>query len=161
MLYILAIATNLFWLAAHPFHVSVCDINFNAETSAVEITHKIFLDDLENALRNEAGRSVDLVKNIGTDEFEALLVKYLQSNFSCAVDGKKTTLTYVGSEIQADALWVYQEAVNVDTFTRVEVKNTILFELFDDQTNLVHVKKNKKTKSFRLYDDIKRGEVEF
>lgn len=161
MLYNLAFFINLIFSSAHPFHVSVCDIFFNEKAKSVEITHKIFLDDLEEALKEDAGYSVDILKRLENNQLKELLINYLKSNFSCAVDGEKLTLTYIGSEVQEDALWVYQEAVNVERFSEVEVKNTVLLGLFDDQTNLVHVKKGKKIKSLRLYDGHKRGEVNF
>lgn len=161
MHYILTLFINLFFVSAHPFHVSVCDIYFNADTKSAEITHKIFLDDLENALKKSSDYPVDILKMHPGKELDKILVRYLKSNFSCVIDGKNISLTYIGSEIQADALWVYQEAANVQEFSKVNVRNTILFELFDDQTNLVHIKKGKKIKSMRLYDDSKRGEVNF
>ena len=34
-------------MAIHPFHVSVCEIEFDQKTEALQITQRIFLDDIE------------------------------------------------------------------------------------------------------------------
>lgn len=162
MLYLL----NLFLLfpyllAAHPFHVSVCDISYNETAQSVEITHKIFLDDLERALKEQYGKKVDIVNASQEGQRDEMVSKYLQDHFSLSINDKEYKPDYVGSEVQADAIWCYQEIINVDTFSIVRVRNVILFELFEDQTNLVHVKKDKKLKSLRLHREKDKGIVKF
>lgn len=162
MLYIINVIfiLNNFFLV-HPFHVSVCDVNYNQEAQAVEITHKIFLDDLENALNRKSESKVDILNSAANNQLNDRLIAYLENHFSLNIDGKKINLDFVGSEIQADAIWIYQESPSIKTFSEISVKNTVLFEMFDDQTNLVHIKNGKNTKSLRLYDKKSKGEVRF
>src|SRR5690606_18314194 len=145
----------------HPFHVSVCDLNYNDEKLSLEITHKIFLDDLENALKGVHGRRINILNLEQESEGENLIAAYLDENFAVRIDGKKYEPQYLGYEIQDDAMWCYQEVLGVENWTEVTVTNTILMELFDDQTNIVHVKKGKKTKSLRLYEKNRKGSVTF
>ena len=37
---------------------------------------------------------------------------------------------------------------NLESFTALSLENKILFELYKDQQNIIHVKKNKKKRSF-------------
>lgn len=145
----------------HPFHVSVSDVNYNQESKAVEITHKIFLDDLENALNRRSESKVDILNSAANNQLNDQLIVYLENHFSLNIDGEKINLDFVGSEIQADAIWIYQESPSIKSFSEISIKNTILFEMFEDQTNLVHIKKGKSTKSLRLYDKNSKGEVKF
>ena len=152
---------TLIYFSAHPFHVSVCDVNYNKEAKSVEITHRVFLDDLEHALREFSGQKVDIVKSAKNDLLNPLVIDYLEKNFTLIIDGNKQKLSFIGSEIQADAIWIYQESSPVNSFQEISVKNTVLFEMFDDQTNLVHIKKGKKIKSLRLYEENKKDGVKF
>lgn len=162
MLYIINLILILStFLVVHPFHVSVSDVNYNRETGTVEITHKIFLDDLENALNRSSESKVDIIKSAAKSELNDRLVNYLNNHFSINIDGEKIPLDFIGSEIQADAIWIYQESPAIKGFSEISVKNTVLFEMFEDQTNLVHIKNGKSTKSLRLYDKNSKGEVKF
>ena len=42
------ISAVLYW---HPFHVSVTDIEHDAESKSIQVSHRIFLDDLEIGLK--------------------------------------------------------------------------------------------------------------
>lgn len=158
---LLNIFFSFIYFSAHPFHVSVCDVYYNKEAKSIAITHKIFLDDLEQALRKSSGRNIDIMESASNDQLGPLVDNYLEKNFTLTVDGKRQKLNFIGSEIQADAIWIYQESAPLGSFEEVSVKNTVLFEMFDDQTNLVHIKNGKKTKSLRLYEENQKGEVEF
>ena len=39
------------YLIFHDFHVSVTDLEHNAQNQTVEVSHRIFIDDLEMALK--------------------------------------------------------------------------------------------------------------
>lgn len=148
-------------LLLHPFHVSVCDLYFNQASQSLEITHRIFLDDLENALKEVHGRKINILKIAEEPEYETLVAAYLEEHFTIHIDGKTYDPEYLGYEVQDDAMWCYQEVSGVANLTEVTVRNTILMELFDDQTNIVHVKKGQKTRSLRLYEKNRKGSVIF
>lgn len=148
-------------LGAHPFHVSVCEITYKAGSQYVEITHKIFLDDLENALNKKYGQSLDVLNPKQPELLDSLIENYIMEKFSIVIDGKPYTPHFLGREVQGDAMWCYLEIEAVGAFAEVQVTNAILLESFDDQTNLVHVKKGDKWKSMRLYEDEAQGVVRF
>ena len=145
-------------LFAHPFHVSVTNVDYNASAQSVEITHKIFLNDLEYALREETGKKINLTED---ENIDSLIQKYLSANFSISINEKKYNPTYLGKEVQSDAIWFYQEITGIKSFSTVTVKNTVLLDHLDDQTNLINIKKDDKVKSLRLYKDENNGTVKF
>jgi len=47
---------------AHPFFVSVIDVNHNGKEKSLEVSVRIFTDDLETVLKNQTHATVDLTK---------------------------------------------------------------------------------------------------
>ncbi len=143
-------------LILHPFHMSVCDIEHNAENKSLEIAQRIFIDDLEVGLKKFHNlESVETYKPKDPQKLDSLISAYILSKLSIVVDNKEMILNYLGSEIEGEARWCYIEVEGVEAVKSVEVTNLILLESFDDQENIVHVKANDKLKSYRLNRDEK------
>lgn len=145
----------------HPFHVSVCEINFNEGSKSLEITHKIFLDDLENALKDEYGGKIDLMNIRNPGKIDEMVKNYVSNHFIVSVDEKEVSANFIGSEVEEDAMWVYLEVPKVKRLSEIKVQNTILFQQFADQVNLVHIKNNGKLKSIKLTPRKKEDKVIF
>ena len=69
----------------------------------------------------------------------ALTLSYLQSSFELrGRDGRTKKLVWVGMEPEVDTVWIYVEARVGRDPAALTMSNRILFDLFDDQLNLVH-----------------------
>mgnify|MGYP006204322833 CR=1 FL=1 len=60
----------------HPFYVSVTDINHNQKTKSLEISSKIFFDDLESDIEKENNLRIDILKPQNKDLINDLISKY-------------------------------------------------------------------------------------
>ena len=121
---------------AHKFHASFARMNYNEQEQTVQVTLRIFADDLENILSRRTGRSIRLDK---TPDAAVLTLAYLQSSFELrGRDGRTKKLVWVGMEPEVDTVWVYVEAKVGPNPEALTVSNRILFDLFDDQVNLLH-----------------------
>lgn len=145
----------------HPFHVSVCEINHDQKTNALQITHRIFIDDMENALNKAYDVQLDIMNPDDPDQITKLIGKYVIDRFKITVDHKVRNLIYIGYELDEDAIWCYMEIKGISGLEEIEVFNTILFETYDDQSNIIHVKYQGKIKSFRLMGDTKSSQLSF
>lgn len=162
MIYQSSLLAVFIWVfSSHPFYVSVCDVEYRQERESLQITHKIFWDDLENGLKKEFNQSFDLLRIKDTLALNQQLRTYLQKNFQVKTNGKTLELDFIGWEIEGDALWCYQEATKVKKFSSIVIKNSLLMESQPDQTNLVHVKRDGKTRSLRLIKGGESGGLEF
>ncbi|HYP28681.1 MAG TPA: DUF6702 family protein [Blastocatellia bacterium] len=123
---------------AHKFHESLAHLEYNKEARTVEMSFRLFSDDLEESLSRRAGRKVRLDKAQDTD---ALTLAYLQEAFELENrDGEAKRLRWVGMEIKVDVVWVYVEADMPEGLDEARLRNRIFFDLFDDQINRVNVK---------------------
>ncbi len=134
----------------HPFHISVTDIEFDQDTKSIEIAQKIFIDDFEEVLRGLGHQNVDLVAKSRKVVNDQLVKDYLLKNFEVIANGKSTGYTFLGSQIEEDAIWCYMEIPKTKKLKSISIRNTILTDRFEDQMNLVHVKREGKIKSMRL-----------
>ena len=144
-------------LILHPFHVSVCEIEYNFKKNTLEITHKFFLDDIETALNNRYNKSLDLLGEPDQQQIDELMKAYLNDNFRLTGNGELITLNYLGSEIEEDAIHCYLEAFNISNISTLQVMNSSLLETFDDQQNMVHFYYSEDTKSLLLYGEEMTG----
>jgi len=137
-------------LAAHPFYVSVTEINHNAKEKTLEISCKMFAEDLEKVLETDYHQKVDLSDEKQHETNNRLIRDYLQKHLSVKVNGKDTPLALIGFEKENEALWGYLDADSILLVKKIEVTNTLLHDFSRDQINLVHVIENGVRKSTKL-----------
>lgn len=134
----------------HPFHISSTDVNYNAKTSTLEISCRIFTDDFELALANNYKVKTDLSAEARHKAMEVLVKKYVLANLSFNTNGKLLALNYLGFEKDNEATIVYLESEPVKGLKKLETTNSVLYDQFDDQANIIHVTGYGKRKSAKV-----------
>ena len=143
-----------FYLLFHPIHLSVSEISYSEKDKALQITSRIFLDDLELSIRNQLNQpELDLLQPGPSQTTEQLISDYVLKRFSVKLDGKLQKLNFLGFEREDPAVICYIEIENVKKFSAMEVKNKIIMETHNDQSNLVHITYKEPVKSMRLTRD--------
>lgn len=149
--YIVSVVFLLTTSFLHPIHISVTDINFDKERDALEIVTKIFLDDLENEIRSlKKEEYLDITKPGKDRTTDDLLKPYLKEHFKLKVNGKDVEYSYLGHEIETEAIYLYFQVEKVKKLKSITVENTVLLNFFDDQVNMVHVKVDGKLRSMKM-----------
>ncbi len=156
----------LIWLTAlllmnmHPLHVSICDIEYQKDQRSLQISSRMFVDDLELALSSKT--NVDnYFDNRDRSLIDNDLKVLLKEKLKLKVNGKPLEINYLGYEIENDVLWCYLEATRVKPLKSIDLEYTVLLDTFDDQFNLVHVRYLGTTKSLRFLKDHTRGTLSF
>ncbi len=143
----------LFFLL-HPVHVSVSEISYSEKDKALQITSRIFIDDLELSIRNKRKEPeldiLDPKNGLTTDQ---LVSDYLKDHFKIKLDGKLQKMKLLGHEAEDAALVCYIEIENVKKVKTIEVFNDVITETHSDQSNLVHVTYKGPIRSVRLMRD--------
>lgn len=147
---------------AHPIHVSVTEIMFDEKERELEIIARIFIDDLESSIQHAKHQSeLKLLEPSGGVTTDQLVKEYLEPRFKITLDGKEQRIKYLGYEIEGEAILCYIQVSNVKKWRIIEVLNSVITELYDDQSNLVHVTVNDEVKSLRLMRDTPSGKITF
>lgn len=86
-----------------------------------------------------------------TASFEAEVKKYVNNRFAVNVDGAPIRLTFTGSQVNGESVWVYFEASGISSISTLRINNSILFEKYPKQVNIVNIayKGNQKTMTFQ------------
>ena len=131
---------------SHAVYVSVCNIYQKNERSFFSM--RAFKDDIFDAL-GFVGYSSDLTEKQKSD-----IISYIKTNFIVSVDGRKKNLlldrfVFEGSDYTetANVVFTIEETLGKKNLS---IKNTVLFDVLEEQTNIVGVKINntKKTMTF-------------
>lgn len=145
----------------HPLHISVTEITLDEKEKELEIMLRIFTDDLEAAIRNAKNDAELNLLNPSNSTTDKLAWEYLQPRFKLVADGKTQTIKYLGHEADEDVLIFYIQVQPVKKFTTIDIANSIITELYEDQSNLINVTVDDETKSLRLMRNNPSGKLSF
>ncbi|MBW8684064.1 DUF6702 family protein [Chitinophaga rhizophila] len=138
------------WLAWHPFYVSVTEIVHNKASNELEISCRIFADDLENALKKQSKGPLDIIHPANRAATDSLIAGYLRKHLFITADGKPVRLQYLGYKIEEEAAWCFLSAEKILPFRKAHVRNDILYENHPNQINMIHIILNGIRKSTKL-----------
>ena len=142
---------SICWLTFfHPFYVSVTEISHNAKNQSIEISCRMFYDDLERELNKTNHSQIDIVKPKDKTEVNRLIADYIKKHLNIKADGKPLALSFVGYEIQEDGAWSYFEVKGISKVKQVNVHDDLLYTAHPEQINMMHVTVNGERKSTKL-----------
>jgi hypothetical protein len=148
-------------LTAHPFYVSVVEINYNAKEKELEIGCKVFTNDLESTLEKFINGKLDLASQNDKTRADKAISDYVSRHLQIRLDNNPVTLQYVGSENEAEATWSYFQVEHVNALKKLDIMDNMLYETFDAQIHIFHVTVNGTRKSSKLTNPDSRLSFEF
>ncbi len=134
--------------AWHKFYVSVTQIDYVPNKKRIEITHRIFIDDLEKALEKKYKKKVYLTSNKELPEAETLIKDYLKENVKISINKKAQNLEFLAREVEGDVLIFYTKIAISKKINTFEIFNSLLIDIYKEQQNIVHVNINSNKNSF-------------
>ena len=134
---LLAIFLVLSSFEFHKFYVGIYQINYASEKKMLEVTTRIFTDDLNDALGKKYHRKFHLTDNSETPEDIALMQKYIADNFVIKVNGKTSILSFRSKESEGNVLICYFNVRDIPKIKSLEITNKILFDFVTEQQNII------------------------
>ncbi len=150
-----------FYNLPHSFYFSITQIDHNPKAETLEVSMKVFIDDLEEALETNFNQKTHLGSAKELCKTDSLIHLYLKQNFYIEVNEQTVEQRFLGREIEEDAIWCYIEIPNCPSVQSIKVTNHVFVDLFDRQQNVVHLKVGQQKKSLILNQDRTEGLVEF
>jgi hypothetical protein len=143
----------------HPLHVSVVEVNHNAADKTLEISCKFFTDDFETALSKIYKTRTDLINPPDVKAMDKLVSDYINTHLAIKADGKPLTFSYLGFERENDVVYGYLEVEKMASVKKIEITNKLMYDMFTDQVNMMHVIVGGNRKSYKL--DYPKSQAEF
>lgn len=158
---LLIIPAILSSFAAHKFYVSITKIEHSVENQSIQIINTMFIDDIEDVLQQRYDPSLILGAEVETKDVEELMQQYIMLKLKIEINGEAVNLEYVGHKYEADVVKTYLEVSDVSEVKSIQIENKLLMEVFEEQQNIIHYKRNKKRKSIMLDRDNPKGVLNF
>jgi hypothetical protein len=143
----------------HQFYVSLSEIRFNTESERLEVSLRIFPDDMDRALKEHFGINASLVTELEHESADSLLEIYLNNLFLIELNGVSVPLAYLGKEAESDVMWCYLESDPQEKPVEITVSNSILCEIFKDQVNIIQVYVDKWNRGLLLNREEPQGKL--
>jgi hypothetical protein len=139
------------YLPAHPVHVALTSIEYNGEKEGFDVSFKIFWDDLERVIAAKYKVTLKLANETENPQEKKILDKYIRENFRFVVNGGDTLMpVYRNKKISDRAIWLSFYIPCREKVNKVYVYNTIMMDMFCDQTDLLIFKYGKLEKGVSL-----------
>jgi len=136
--------------AFHPFYVSVTEMSLNAKTKSLEISCKMFAEDVEDVLKQNYKTPVDLGDNKSQALNNKLIKDYILKHLSINIASAPATLNFIGYEKERESVYCYFEIPNAGDIKKITINNNILQDYKQEQINIMHVIVNGNRKSTKL-----------
>lgn len=137
----------------HEYYVSVTNIEYAKEQQSVQIISQIFIDDFETLIRERYDETITLAEDDEPEIVDEYMKRYLKDKLKITINGTTHSLNYIGKEYKDDITYCYLEIENIKNIKSIHVVNRILFDVLEDQQNIVRLKLLNKNKSFLLISD--------
>ncbi|MBW2960919.1 hypothetical protein KW502_03790 [Mesonia sp. JHPTF-M18] len=141
--------------------MSVTEIEYVEEKETLQIISRLFVDDFEKLLKTRYDENVELIRGENNAQTNTYISKYFEDKLKILIQNKQMSLKFIGKRYEDDLIICYFEAIKVKEFNQVTIKNLILTDLFEDQKNLIHFKKDGNTESLMLMKDKSKGTIKF
>ncbi len=149
----------LSFIAAHKFYISVTNVVYSEKDDALQITSRIFIDDLDRLLNERYGIKAKLATPNEAKVANEYIEKYFRTKFVVELNGEPVAYNFLGKSYDNDVVICYLEIANTnfEGLKTLSVQNEILTDLFEEQQNVVHLKWKGQKRSFVLIKENNKG----
>ncbi|MBS1927478.1 MAG: hypothetical protein IT254_02795 [Chitinophagaceae bacterium] len=135
---------------SHPYYVSVVEMRNSPGEHLLELTCRMFTDDLEGALKKEVRKPIFLIHPSNKEEASLQVGVYLGKHLKISINGRPQLFNYLGYEIKEDAVNAYLQLPFSGSLNEVRFTSTILYREHPEQTGIFHVVNGETRKSLRI-----------
>lgn len=133
------------------FYSSMTKVDYVEGNKTLKFTTKLNTNHIADAIKI----------NPSTAGFEAEVKKYVNTNFDVSVNGSVKNLTFTGSQVNGESVWVYFETGGISDISTLKIKNTILINTFPKQVNIVNIAYKGSQKTMNFQKGKETNEVNF
>lgn len=124
----------------HPVHVSYTNVEYDNQAKEFKMLFKIFVDDFDKILLQKYGLNLELQAGKKKSGYQVYVSKYISEHFKIYAGNKditKNKLRFLHSEIREKAIWIYYNCRYNGKSNKFEIRNSLMTDLYRDQTNLL------------------------
>ena len=160
---VLAVVSLLSFTSAHKFYISVSNIEYSEKDKSLQIISRIFIDDFEDLLEERYNIKPQLATKNELENVNTYIANYISGQLTIKVNGEAKKINFIGKKYEDDVMKCYLEIPNISkaNLRSIEVSNKVLFDMFKEQQNIIHIKINDERKSFICVKENHKGMLNF
>ena len=143
---LITLTIPLLAFTAHKYYISLIKVEYKKESKSVQITMRIFIDDLQEAINKTYDKNIELEMS----DNDELIFNYVKDNFLVNINNNKQSYLYLGKEYENDVIFLYLELKDIESIQAIEIKNRMLLDVFSEQKNIIKLHINNTKKTFLL-----------
>ncbi|WP_159799558.1 DUF6702 family protein [Flavobacterium sp. MK4S-17] len=137
----------------HKFYVAVFQLEYVQQKNVIQVTSRVFIDDLEKEMNEEYNRKFYIGTSKEVPDLKDYLSRYFSGKIKVKLNGNEKPIKFLGNEIEDDVLICYFTIPAQTPVKKLEIKNTTLFKTFHEQQNIIHTNINSNKKSLLLTNE--------
>jgi hypothetical protein len=145
--------------AGHQQKMAITTVLFNPRNQNLEVMHRFDLHDAEHAVKEIFDGDADIMRS---EKTQSDFAKYVVERFAI-YDMRKSelALSLVGTELEGQHFWVYQEAPAPTDLTGLYIQHNALRDIWHQQTNTINVEGMGDIQTLTFTDSTELLSVEF
>ena len=117
--------------------MAIYQVNFVPNKKRIEITARLFVDDLNLVLEKKYHKKTALGLTNESVEDEMLMKKYLTEHVIFKINGVKKSFQFLSKELESNVLVCYFKISEVEKINTLEIQNNAFTDQFPEQQNLI------------------------
>ena len=142
---------SLFSFKDFDFFSSMTKVDYIDGSKTLKFTTKLNTTHISQAVKIDPN----------TAAFEAELKKYINNNIDISVNGNPKILTFTGSQVNGESVWIYYEISNVSEISKLRIRNNILISQFPKQVNIMNITYKGILKTVNFQKGKETSEIDF
>lgn len=134
---LLMLFVSLTSMEIHKFYMAIYQIDYVPQKKRIQITSRIFVDDLNAAIEKKYHVKSNLGTSLEMAQDEVNMKKYLAEKFFLKVNGVVKPMVFLSKEVEANVLICYFRIPDISKITNLEVENSALTEWNSEQQNII------------------------
>lgn len=132
----------------HKFYVAMFVVEQNKQYKELEITSRIFIDDLEKAINKKHDVHLNLNSKKQHPEAKKYIAGYLENKLRISFLKTSPATKLLDFSFENDVLIAYLKVPYGDiNLSSITITNNVLTEIYSDQQNIMHITVNAKKSS--------------
>jgi hypothetical protein len=139
---------------SHPVHVTVLNVEFNLESGRIDLTFRVYKDDMELALYHNYQLQTTLDSTKAGWKSVKYLNQYINDRVKLKVNNKAIdTLVFEKTLFDGTNLWLYYSLHISGSLQSLWLKDEMMMDLYFDQSNMVICGPTGMEKAYMLHYD--------
>ena len=134
----------------HKHYISLTQIEYAPTEKSLQITMRFFIDDLEKAVGGRFDKNLALATPDEMKNADVYIERYLENKFKIWLNGTELSPKYLGKQYEDDQVFFFLEVDKVDNIEILEVQNSMLMEVYEEQQNYIKLRIGEVDKTFIL-----------